>query len=564
MALALGIGAVAGLLGVWSMGLLALLIAVAVLLRPALGLVMLAAACALDRFSLSVGGPNVRPDELAALLLAAALILGQILTGRPRARPRVRLPRPAIRARMRWRGRVPGRPAAPSVARVAVPLLAPVLAYWGTNVLSTLASSGDLTRGLGLDILTLDLVVLFVALVAYLNSPARLMWGVWLWLGVATVEAAVGMGAFAWYLAAHHVVPGVQLAPDNARQALVYGTLYEGNIFGSYMSAAFLIALALVTEETVAARHKAYLYFVCVATAVGLLLSDTRSAWGATVVGALVLLALLQIGRGGRRTRFTGRLLGGLAVVAVVLGVALAVLPGSITGTLGARAQGLLNFTSGSGYGRVQLYKEALDEWQAHPVLGLGPGSFNYRLPGDTATGPAWLPNLSLQALHDTGVIGLLVMLWLFVAYFVVTLRALRRAPPGQPRAALAGLIAAVTALLIAFQLTPGFSLGYSWALIGFGIAAARVASSHLHSTTSDPLALPEGRLLVPLSRARERGAGPSIPRLGIGWTGTGRNRLDRDRPQPVGGQSAKRSWSGVSPQSEAGGSVSHGVGGEG
>jgi len=498
MALALGIGAVAGLLGVWSMGLLALLIAVAVLLRPALGLVVLAAACALDRFSLSVGGPNVRPDELAALLLAAALILGQILAGHPRARPRVRLPRSAIRARIRRRGRVPGRLAAPSVARVAVPLLAPVLAYWGTNVLSTLASSGDLTRGLGLDVLTLDLVVLFVALVVYLNSPARLMQGVWLWLGVATVEAAVGMGAFAWYLAAHHAVPGVQLAPDNARQALVYGTLYEGNIFGSYMSAAFLIALALVSEEAVSPQHKAYLYLVCVATAIGLLLSATRSAWGATVVGALVLLALLQVGRGGRRARFTCRLLGGLVVVAVVLGAALAVLPGSITGTLGARAQGLLNFTSGSGYGRVQLYKEALDEWQAHPVLGLGPGSFNYRLPGDTAAGPAWLPNLSLQALHDTGVIGLLVMLWLFVAFFVVTLRALRRAPPGQPRAALAGLIAAVTALLIAFQLTPGFSLGYSWALIGFSIAAARMAAPH-----PQPLSLP-----------RERGAGRTAGRV--------------------------------------------------
>jgi len=30
-------------------------------------------------------------------------------------------------------------------------------------------------------------------------------------------------------------------------------------------------------------------------------------------------------------------------------------------------------------------------------------------------------------------------------------------------------------------------------------------------------------------------------------WTGTGRGWLDRDWPQPVGGQSAKRSWSGAS-----------------
>ena len=49
---------------------------------------------------------------------------------------------------------------------------------------------------------------------------------------------------------------------------MVYGTLYEANIFGSYMGASFLIALALATEETV--RRKAMIYAVCAATAVGL------------------------------------------------------------------------------------------------------------------------------------------------------------------------------------------------------------------------------------------------------------------------------------------------------
>src|SRR5207302_10381627 len=138
--------------------------------------------------------------------------------------------------------------------------------------------------------------------------------------------------------------------------------------------------------------------------------------------------------------------------------VGLAVAPPGVTGVLGARARGLLNFSSGSGYGRLQLYKVALSEWSAHPLLGTGPGSFSYRLPGDTTPGPAWLPNLTLQVLHDTGVLGLLAMLWLGAAFYVTTVRALWRAPPGPLRAALGGLSAAVTALLIAFQLTPGFN----------------------------------------------------------------------------------------------------------
>ena len=156
----------------------------------------------------------------------------------------------------------------------------------------------------------------------------------------------------------------------------------------------------------------------------------------------------------------------------------------------------MLNFGSGSGYGRVLLYKEALGEWQAHPLLGLGPGSFSYRLPGDTAPGPAWLPNLTLQALHDTGIVGLLAMLWLFVAFYVTTSAPLRRAPPGQARAVLAGLIAAVTALLICFQLTPGFSLGYSWALLALAVAAARAVAGVAEGATRMPARPPrhEGR----------------------------------------------------------------------
>ncbi len=366
--------------------------------------------------------------------------------------------------------------------RASLPLLLPVLAYLVTNALATLTSD-DPARGISLDLITLDLAILYGALVVYLTTPARLLWGVRVWLGVSAIEAVIGLLAFALYLGAHAVVPGVQLDPNSGNAPLVYGTLYEGNIFGSYMSAAFLMALALVAEETV--RRKSFLYVVLAATAVGLLVSGTRSAWGATIVGAVALLLLLRLGRGGRRSRLLLRVASGLIAVGLIVGVGLAVLPSSVTGAFGARAQGLLNFGSGSGYGRVLLYREALTEWQGHPLLGLGPGSFAYKLSGDTSTSAAWLPNLTLLALHDTGILGLLALLWLFAAFYVMSIGALRRAPPGELRAALAGLIAAVTAMLVAFQLTPGFNLGYSWALLALGAAAARAIEQAGTSTVA-------------------------------------------------------------------------------
>jgi len=473
MLLALGLGVAAALLGTWSLALLAPIFVAVCIVWPAMGVVALIVSCALDRVAIGVGGSNVRLDEVAALALAGALLVRLVWTRTAHSQP----------LDLTGRGEHESSPS-PAPGRggrraACIPLLAPLLAYWGTNLLSTLAAGGDVARGLSLDVITLDLIVLYVALVGSLSSPERLIGAVRLWLGVAAVEAVVGALAFALYLGRHAAVPGMQLEPVTGAP-MVYGTLYEADIFGSYMSAAFLIALALATDETV--RHKTPLYIVCALGALGLLLSGARSAWGATVLGAVLLLALLRLGRGGRRTRLALRFTGGLVAVAVVVGVGLAFAPSSVTHALWARAQGLLNFGSGSGYGRVLLYKVALAEWRAHPLLGTGPGSFSYRLPGDTAPGPAWLPNLTLQVLHDTGVLGLLAMLWLCAAFYVTTVRALWRAPAGLLRTVLGGLIAAITALLIAFQLTPGFTLGYSWALLALGVAASSAVSAAEHT----------------------------------------------------------------------------------
>src|SRR5438045_4081984 len=76
------LGVAAGLLGGWSLALLAPVFVAVCALWPAVGVVALIVACALDRVAIGVGGPNVRPDELAALALAGALLLRLALTPR--------------------------------------------------------------------------------------------------------------------------------------------------------------------------------------------------------------------------------------------------------------------------------------------------------------------------------------------------------------------------------------------------------------------------------------------------------------------------------------------------
>ena len=78
--LALGLGVAAALLGTWSLALLAPIFVAVCVVWPAVGVVALIVACALDRVAIGVGGSNVRLDEVAALALAGALLVRLVWT----------------------------------------------------------------------------------------------------------------------------------------------------------------------------------------------------------------------------------------------------------------------------------------------------------------------------------------------------------------------------------------------------------------------------------------------------------------------------------------------------
>src|SRR5919199_85843 len=85
MLLALGLGVVAALLGAWSLALLAPIFVAVCVVWPAVGVVALIVTCALDRVAIGIGGANVRPDEVAALALAGALLVRLAWTRPPPA-----------------------------------------------------------------------------------------------------------------------------------------------------------------------------------------------------------------------------------------------------------------------------------------------------------------------------------------------------------------------------------------------------------------------------------------------------------------------------------------------
>jgi O-antigen ligase len=117
-------------------------------------------------------------------------------------------------------------------------------------------------------------------------------------------------------------------------------------------------------------------------------------------------------------------------------------------------------------------YRQAWDDFSVRPFLGNGPNSFGQKYT-TTAHTPGWISNLVLMSLHDTGIIGTLI-LFVWIAWIALrTLRALR-APPLErangDRAALRtmvlGLGIGLLCLFVAYQVTTMLWFGLVWFLL--------------------------------------------------------------------------------------------------
>jgi O-antigen ligase len=140
-------------------------------------------------------------------------------------------------------------------------------------------------------------------------------------------------------------------------------------------------------------------------------------------------------------------------------------------GLVGSLLQG--NLGPGSEE-RVYAFDLAIRSWLEQPVFGWGAGSFGQQYRYQSVNLPAWVSNLEIHALHDSGVIGA-IGLALALSVTVVSLwRAASRPQDPRDAAIRVGLLAACVTFLIAFQATEATWLGFSWFVFGLAWAASR------------------------------------------------------------------------------------------
>ncbi len=419
----------------------------------------------LNGLSVPVGRSNLRLDQIAACLLAVPLV-APILTGERRLR---------TDSTVWW-----------------------LVALLASNVVASALNSPVRTYSF-LQCLNLSSTwAIYVLLINFLETREELEAFFHRCVWAALIASSIGIAAYVFAVAGFKV-GGAEVSQRAAEFFAVgygaYGTMYEPNIFGSYSAAHTVLAfvlLILAAQLPGTAGGVRLLRWLAALSAAGLVLSFTRAAWLGAVAG-LGLFAIAEWKQLRRRLRLSNVLVPlGVALMAAVV---VALVPGSAGELLRYKLYNLLNLASPTATFRLVTYSMALQQTLDH--LFIGSGTFTFAALAAQGSDfqqyenwrNLWIGNYLVLALHDTGIVGLGLWLAMLASIMKRTVRAIdaRTLTDQLMRRRTLALTAAVGSLLVSFLATSGFSLGYSWLLIGLLGAYCRVLEAERTATSLAP-----------------------------------------------------------------------------
>lgn len=151
----------------------------------------------------------------------------------------------------------------------------------------------------------------------------------------------------------------------------------------------------------------------------------------------------------------------------------------SIKFALSSRAISLFDFQKGSGLGRVVGYQIGFEGFLESPLLGNGtlsaktafynPHLFKYQ---DYMGSPGWLNGALIQSLHDTGIVGLLITLGIFIAMILSSYNLFVRLKRDDINKSIAlGFVGGNIILIITSQLSSTLWISFPYIYWGVNIA---------------------------------------------------------------------------------------------
>ena len=404
-------------------------------------LFVLIGASVMPRFFVEIFGWKARPEHFAVTLVSLAVFISWW-----RARSKLQLETPDY-----W-----------------------VLAYVAANYFSSGFGSSSPSDTLRWALLNNLAVLPYFLVRFFVRDSETLRKAIRIFLGIAVAESMYGISCYAL----HHMF-GTMVGMDLAYfvdTAAPYGTLSEPNLFGAYVGTAAVLALAIYL---LGERRLGYLICFFVAS-VAVVLSLSRAALIATV------MAVGWVYWQGRHSRMQYRKRSATLVLAVGL-ILLIVIPAA-GDVVQQRFKDLVEqgLTEGTAVGRFVESYEALQEFSEHRLIGTGTASFQLSfdwgkyLP-DLQGRPTWVGNVTVRILHDTGVVGMAVILGLLIS-LVWKIRPISRTRTSQTPA-LVGLSAGALLYAISFQATDATLQTFCWIHLGILTSAALIAHHSAHGT---------------------------------------------------------------------------------
>jgi len=252
-----------------------------------------------------------------------------------------------------------------------------------------------------------------------------------------------------------------------------YSIIENPNGLGAFLLLGTLISLSLTLGRGVRPLQRWVMAAVCVVQLGGIAVTFSRGAWVGLGIGLVALLILAY-----------RRYLVPLVAAGVIVWFAA---PAQFTNRL-TFAFSSAYITKSMAAGRLLVWKMSLQHIVAHPLFGVGLGTFGGTAAVRFGYGRLWVDNFYLQLAAEGGLILLALFLWLLLRAAKGLVRAHSQAPDPYMRALTAGTFGA-------FMAVAGANLTASvWETlvvgVGFWFLTGLVTSAVLHA---EPVAAREG-----------------------------------------------------------------------
>jgi len=299
------------------------------------------------------------------------------------------------------------------------PLIWPMAAFFAASLASAALSANPGPSLYSLKGSVLPLLFFLVCVNSLSLRPGRM---IRLLVGAGGVAAVVGLA-----------------------QTVQHGTGFRiQGTFGHYMTfAGVLLVIGFLGSSQLLHRpqpgRRAWFILALVLIFIALLMTQTRSAWLGVVAGCLPLVW-------SRRKRL-------LLALPLVVALVFLLSPQPIKMRIGS----IFDLQDVTMQQRLSLWQSGLEIFLDHPLFGVGPDNLEeiyplYNAAPETPRGFTHLHSNVVQIAAESGLVGLLAWLWIWVAYFRCMAGVHRRALPDDPaaRALLFGSLAAVLGFLAA------------------------------------------------------------------------------------------------------------------